>query len=112
MPTWTPPRHASRTFWPHNRDDLILPEWIETKKPIEDRQRTAKTALAKLTVSGALIDLIGNGEQLRDQWSTFDLERQHQIVRAVVEHMRIGPGTPGVTRFDPAGSRRYGVTTD
>lgn len=85
----------------YKRDDLTLPEWIEAKKPREAQQRTLRADLARLTDSSALVGLIGNGEHLRESWSTLNLDRQHSIVRAVIDHVQINPGKRGATRFDP-----------
>ncbi|QWZ09106.1 recombinase family protein [Nocardioides panacis] len=82
--------------------DIKMTEWMTAKKPIEQRLENAQRQLAQVTHSTALIGLVGNGEELGRTWGALNLDRQHAIVEALVDHVLIGPGTPGVARFDPA----------
>jgi site-specific DNA recombinase len=77
-------------------------EWMEARNPIQGRIAKAEQAIARATRSDALAGLVGNGEQLRDAWAGLNLTRQAAIVRAVLDHAVIGPGTPGAQAFDPA----------
>jgi site-specific DNA recombinase len=77
-------------------------EWMTARKPIEQRLSTAQRQLAQVTQTSALVGLVGNGEQLRGAWSTLNLSRQHEIVRNVLDHAVIAPGTPGTRELDPS----------
>ena len=76
-------------------------EWMEARNPIQARIERTELAIARATRSDALAGLVGNGEQLRGAWAGLNLTRQAAIVRAVLEHAVIGPGTRGARAFDP-----------
>ena len=76
-------------------------EWMEARNPIQARIERTEQAIARATRSDALAGLVGNGEQLRGAWAGLNLTRQAAIVRAVLEHAVIGPGTRGTRAFDP-----------
>lgn len=80
---------------------ISMAEWMTARKPIQQRLEQAHRQLAQLTRSTALVGLVGNGEELRRSWSTLNLDRQHTIITALVDHVTIGPGTIGAARFDP-----------
>ena len=82
--------------------DIGMAEWMTAKKPIQQRLENAQRQLAQDTHTTPLVGLVGNGQELGRTWSGLNLDRQHAIVAALVDHVTIGPGTPGVTRFDPA----------
>lgn len=75
-------------------------EWMAARNPIQTRIERAEQAVARATRSDALAGLVGNGGQLRASWSGLNLTRQAAIVRAVLDHAVIGPGTPGIQHFD------------
>ncbi len=75
---------------------------LAAKKPIEQRITTARKQLAKTTRASALDAFVGKGEELREQWGSLDLSQQHSIVKAVVDHVVVGPGRRGYNRFDPS----------
>jgi DNA invertase Pin-like site-specific DNA recombinase len=75
-------------------------EWLAARNPIEERVRAAEKRLGRMTQSESLTGLVGNAEALRGQWADLSLSRQHAIIIAVLDHVVIGPGTPGVQAFD------------
>jgi site-specific DNA recombinase len=77
-------------------------EWMDARTPILARIDKSEKALARATRSDALAGLVGNGQQLRAAWAGLNLTRQAAIVRALLGHAVIGPGTPGAQRLDPA----------
>jgi hypothetical protein len=81
---------------------ITMREWMTAKAPIQRRQEHAQRQLASLTRSDALAGLIGNGQQLGASWNTLNLSRQHAITAALVDHVVIAPGTPGVRTLDRA----------
>ena len=70
-------------------------EWKAARGPIEARIRSAEQQLAAFTRTTALDGWIGNGSALRDAWESLNLTRQAAIIRAVVDHINVGPGKPG-----------------
>jgi len=76
-------------------------EWTIARQPIEARIRHAEVALARTTRSDALSGLPGQGSTLRAAWSEMNLTRQSAIVKAVLDHAVIAPGTAGVHELDP-----------
>ena len=81
---------------------ITLREWMTARAPIEARIGDAERRLARATRTDALAGLVGNGDALRAQWAVLNLSRQHAIVRAVLDHAVIGPGTSGARTLDPA----------
>ena len=77
-------------------------DWALARKPLEEQRDHLQRQLARLTHTHALTGLVGNGDELRRSWTDLNLSRQHAIVAAVVDHIDIAPGTPGVTALDPA----------
>lgn len=75
-------------------------EWITARDPITTRIRDTERQLAHLTGSTALTGLIGHGDALRAQWDDLTLDRQHAIIKAVLDHTVIAPGTPGARSLD------------
>jgi site-specific DNA recombinase len=75
--------------------------WLRARGDLEARIRDTETKLARLTRSDALAGLVGNGSQLRAQWSELNLTRQAAIIRAVLDHAVIGPGVLGARGLDP-----------
>ncbi|MDZ5621183.1 recombinase family protein [Nocardioides sp. HM23] len=75
---------------------ITLNEWLTARRPIEDRIDHTTRALARLTRTTALTGLVGNGQRLRAAWATLNLDRQHAIVKAVLDHAVIAPGRAGV----------------
>lgn len=76
-------------------------EWMSARNPIDERIRDAERRLSRLTNTDQLTQLIGNGKQLRRQWASLNLDRQHTIVRSLLDHAVILPGTPGARGLDP-----------
>ena len=80
---------------------FTLKEWTTARAPIESRIRSAERELHQLTNTDAITGLVGNGEALCNQWSGLILDRQHAIIRAVLDHAVIAPGSPKATKLDP-----------
>jgi site-specific DNA recombinase len=80
--------------------DITMREWMHARRPIEDRITDAQRRLSRATRSDALHGLVGNGDALRTQWAGLNLDRQHAIVSALLDHAVIAPGTPGARSLD------------
>ncbi len=77
-------------------------DWALARKPLEEQRDHLQRQLGRLTHTSALTGLVGNGQHLSRTWSDLTLSRQHAIVKAIIDHIDIAPGTPGVTTLDPA----------
>lgn len=80
---------------------ITAAEWIAARTPIERRIRDTESQLARLSGSGALAGLVGNGHDLRARWADLNLERQAAIVAAVLDFATIAPGVSGARALDP-----------
>ncbi|KRE61112.1 recombinase family protein [Nostocoides sp. Soil756] len=81
---------------------ITAAEWLAARKPIEARLTTNQRRQAHRAGSSVLAGHIGNGSALRAQWPTMNLGRQAAIIRALISHVTIHPGTPGARSIDPA----------
>ena len=77
-------------------------EWLSARNPIETRLRDGQRRLNRMTQSTALDGLTGLDGELGPKWASLNLDRQHAVVSAVLEHAVIGPGTHGARSLDPA----------
>ena len=75
-------------------------EWIAARDPITERITAARRDIAAATDTTAVFELAGTGGVLRTGWADLDLGRQQAIVKAVLDHAVIAPGTPGARRLD------------
>jgi site-specific DNA recombinase len=75
-------------------------EWMRARRAIEDRVHKNERQLSRATRTEALVGL-GRGDALREQWSGLNLSRRVAIVRAVLNHATVGPGTHGAQSLDP-----------
>ena len=80
---------------------ISMREWMTARDAISARLDATQRQLGQVTRTGALHGLIGNGQELRRTWAPLGLSRQHAIVAALVDHIVIGPGTPGAQAMDP-----------
>jgi site-specific DNA recombinase len=76
-------------------------EWMTARTIIEERMHSNERKLHRATKTTQLAPLIGQGDALRAQWETLNLDRQQAIISAVMLHAVIKPGRPGVHFFDP-----------
>ena len=77
-------------------------EWLTAKQPIIERIEEYERRVGRLTRTDALGGLAGNGEALAVEWPELDLSRQVAIVKAVLDHVVISPGSRGARTLDPA----------
>jgi len=75
-------------------------EWIAARDPITARITAARRDIAAATDTTAVFELAGTGGVLRSGWDGLDLGRQQAIIKAVLDHAVIAPGTPGARRLD------------
>ncbi len=75
-------------------------EWIAARDPITARITQARRDIATATDTSAVSELAGTGGALRQQWPDLGLDRQQAIVKSVLDHAVITPGTPGQRRLD------------
>lgn len=77
------------------------PEWISARNIIDAQLRDRQRRLNRLTQSTALDGLMGLDGELGPKWASLNLDRQHAVISAVLEHAVIAPGTPGARGLDP-----------
>lgn len=75
-------------------------EWRAARAPLEHQIAATEQQLWRLTGANTLAQIAGQGRALHAGWESMNLERQHAIIRAVLDYATIQPATkPG--RFDP-----------
>lgn len=84
------------------RGEITRREWKAARVVLDGRQQAIQRQLSQTTQTNALHGLPGNGSALAESWGTLNLDRQHAIVKALVDHVVIRPGTAGVVALDPA----------
>lgn len=80
---------------------ITMREWMAARRPIQDRVREAERRLSRATGSDALRGLVGAGAGLRAEWGSLNLDKQHAIVAAILDHAVVAPGTLGARTLDP-----------
>ncbi|MGO9386204.1 MAG: recombinase family protein [Mycobacterium sp.] len=75
-------------------------EWITARDPITTRIQRARHDIAAMTDTGPIADLAGTGKALRGQWDGLGIDRQQAIVKTILDHAVINPGTPGSRSLD------------
>lgn len=84
-------------------DRLIdMRDWLNAKKPIEERLESAKRRLARLNSHNGLAQHVGNGAKLREAWTTpeMTLQTQATIVATILDRVVIQPATQRSNRLD------------
>jgi site-specific DNA recombinase len=82
------------------KGEMSAREWRTAREQVDKRMTDRKRQLAAATQTDALLGLPGQAQQLRDRWDGLTLTRQAAIVRALVDHIVIQPGTPGARSLD------------
>lgn len=75
-------------------------EWITARDPITARIAQARREIAEATDTSAVYELAGTGGALRGQWDGLELARQQAIIKSVLDHAVIAPGSPGARSLD------------
>jgi len=75
-------------------------EWKAARDPLEHQITATEQQLSRITGASSLAQIVGQGAALRQGWASLNLERQHAIVRAVLDYATIRPATR-LGRFDP-----------
>lgn len=75
-------------------------EWIAARDPITARIAETRRAVAAATDTTDVQELAGTGRLLREQWDSLDVDRQQAVVKSVLDHAVIAPGTPGSRSLD------------
>lgn len=74
-------------------------DWGRALRIIEDRVRDSERQLSRAIHTEAIVGL-ARGDALSEQWSGLAFSRRTAVVRAVVDHAVIRPGTPGAQSLD------------
>jgi len=80
--------------------EISMGELRVARKLIEERRDAARRQLAKATRITVLDSYVGNAVALRADWDSLDLNRQHAIISAVLDHVEVRPARRGYNRFD------------
>lgn len=80
---------------------ITAPEWMAARKRIDARLTLNRRKQTTRAGTPVLAGHVGNGTALRQQWESLNLSRQAAIVRAVIDHVAITPGTQGARTLDP-----------
>lgn len=75
-------------------------EWVQARTVIEARLNQSRSRLTRVQGFSAIDGFIGNGDALRSQWRSLNLDRQRAIVAALLSHVVIHPGRK-TNRLDP-----------
>lgn len=75
-------------------------EWIAARDPITARIAAARRDIAAATDTTAVYELAGTGGVLRTQWPDLDMDRRQAVIKSILDHAVIGPGTPGSRSLD------------
>lgn len=75
-------------------------EWKAARGPLEAALVGADQQLARVTGSSTLAKIVGQGGALRGAWPDLNLERQHAIIKAVLDYATIMPARRR-GQFDP-----------
>lgn len=75
-------------------------EWITARDPITDRIGQTRREIAAATDTTGVHELAGTGHLLRDQWHGLDIDRKQAVIKSVLDHAVIAPGTPGARALD------------
>jgi hypothetical protein len=89
---------------------ISAPEWISARNIIDAQLRERQRRLNRLTQSTALDGLMGLDGELGPKWASLNLDRQHAVISAVLEHAVIAPGTPGTRGLGPPECNRSGAS--
>lgn len=79
---------------------ISMREWQIARKAPEATLLAAQRQIAAASGNSALTGLVGNGAELARAWGGLNLPRQVAIVKALVDHVVVGPGTRGAREFD------------
>lgn len=82
--------------------EISRAELAAARATADNRRAAAQRQLDQITGTHALDGLVGNGAALAQSWDQLSLDRQHAIVRAVLDHVSILPSRPGPRAFDPS----------
>jgi site-specific DNA recombinase len=85
-------------------------EWITARDPITARIGQTRRDIAAATDTTGIHELAGTGHLLRDKWDGLDIDRQQAIIKSVLDHAVITPGTPGARSLVSTASNRSGAS--
>lgn len=84
----------------YGNGEITMRDWQLARQTPEAKLSAAQRQIAAASGNSALTGLVGNGAELASAWGGLNLSRQVAIVKALVDHVVIGPGTTGAREFD------------
>lgn len=76
-------------------DQIGTDAWKRARGVIEQRRAQTRKKLSRLAGTREVEQFIGQGQVLREQWSSLNLDRQRAIVKILVDSVVIHPGVMG-----------------
>jgi len=86
----------------HAGNEITMSEWMTARRVIADRLQRNERLVRRASQADKLSRVVGQGNALRTQWSSLNLNQQTAIVKAVLDHAVVHPGTRGARALDPA----------
>lgn len=77
-------------------------EWLAARGPIQDRIKAANATLSRRQRTTALTGLLDHPKGVAEAYEALPLARRQAILKAVLDHVAIGPAVHGRNRFDPS----------
>lgn len=77
----------------YTEGQVSLPEWLIVRNSLQAKVDSNWKVLVRMTRHDALEDYVGQGADLRARWESLNLSKQVPIIKALVDHVTIGPAT-------------------
>jgi hypothetical protein len=74
-------------------------EYLAARDALTERIKAARTRIDQDANRSVLADV--TGDNVRALWDAGDFDWRRRFLTSVIDHVSIGPGKPGATRFDP-----------
>lgn len=66
-------------------------EWLAAREPLEARRKVALVTLEGMAVDDRAVEAVRVSGDVRKTWSRASMERQRQVLRALIERLVVGP---------------------
>jgi site-specific DNA recombinase len=76
-------------------------EWLAARAPVQARIKTTNATLNRGQRTTALAGVLDHPDGVAGAYEALPLARQQAIIKAVLDHVDIGPADHGRNRFDP-----------
>jgi site-specific DNA recombinase len=76
-------------------------EWLAARAPIQERIKAANATLNRRHGTTAVTGILDHPVGVADAYEALPLARQQAVIKAILDHIDIGPAVHGRNRFDP-----------